>query len=166
MPEYLDIVNENDTVIGKDTRENVHSNHQIHRGVHVLVINSEGKILVQKRSTKKKDRPGYLDASVGAQVRSGESYEQAALRETKEELGYTPAKLTYITQYKSYSSRQRENRQLFIIQYDGPFKVDHMEVDSVIFLSLEALEKRIAEKTPITDGFVISIEKYREYLLH
>src|SRR4030042_2122336 len=111
MDEYLDIVDEHDNVIGKDLRENVHKAHQIHRGVHVFVINKNGELLVQKRSESRKDRPGYYDASVGAQVQSGESYEEAAFRETKEELGFSPKKLIKICDYKSYSERQRENRR-------------------------------------------------------
>ena len=37
--EFLDIVDENDNVIGKGTRDSVHKSFQIHRGVHVLIIN-------------------------------------------------------------------------------------------------------------------------------
>ena len=76
--EYLDIVDENDNVIGKDTRKAVHANYMIHRGVHIFVVNSHGQILIQKRSMNKDYYPGYFDISVGAQVSSGESYEEAA----------------------------------------------------------------------------------------
>ena len=94
--EYLDIVDIKDKIIGKATRKEIHDMHQIHRGVHVFVVNSKNEILIQKRSNKKDYYPGYYDASVGAQVRSGETYEQAAKRELKEELGVDTVKLKNI----------------------------------------------------------------------
>lgn len=160
--EYLDIVDENDKVIGKDIRDLVHKNFQIHRGVHVLVINSKGEILIQKRSSNKSYYPGYYDASVGAQVQSGESYEDAAKRETQEELSFVPKTLTKICDYKSYSTRQRENRRLFTCLHEGPFNFDHNELESVDFLSPEKIQEMIASEKPFTEGFTISFKHYLE----
>lgn len=163
MTEYLDIVNEADEVLSRDTRENVHKNHNTHRGIHVFVLNSRGEILVQKRSMKKDDRPGYYDASVGAQVISGESYEQAAERETKEELGFSPSDLEKICDYHSYSTRQRENRRLFACHSDGPFDIDTEEVESVEFSSIKRIQEEIEKgEKKFTDGFTISFNKYIE----
>ncbi|OGC50624.1 hypothetical protein A3A69_02640 [candidate division WWE3 bacterium RIFCSPLOWO2_01_FULL_37_15] len=160
--EYLDIVDENDKTIGKDTRENVHKNFQIHRGVHVLVVNSNGEILIQKRSPKKSYYPRYYDASVGAQVHSGESYEDAGKRETQEELGFIPKTLTKICDYKSYSTRQRENRRLFTCQQEGPFNFDHIELESVEFISPLQIQNMITAGKPFTEGFTISLKHYLE----
>jgi len=162
--EYLDIVDENDNVIGKDTRDNVHKNFQIHRGIHVLVINSQGEILIQKRSPNKSYYPGYYDASVGAQVQSGESYEDAAARETKEELGFAPESLTKICDYKSYSARQRENRRLFQCHSEGPIKFDPIELESVEFISSQKIQEMISAGQPFTEGFTISFKHYLESL--
>lgn len=164
MTEYLDIVDENNNVIGKDTRENVHANHCIHRGIHVFVVNDKGEILVQQRSMKKDDRPGVYDSSVGAQVLSGETYEQAAIRETKEELGFKPSKLEKIRDYKSFSKRQREIRRFFVCHYNGPFSVDKEEVESIEFWSPKKISKEIEKgEKQFTDGFKISFQKYLEF---
>lgn len=165
MEELLDIVNEQDEVVGKDTRKNVHDRHEIHRGVHVFVINSSGKVLLQKRSEKKDYYPGYFDASVGAQVFSGESYGEAATRETKEELGFKPDKLEFICDYKSYSERQRENRRLFVCYSEGPFKIDKGELESIEFYNLDVIQKEINDgKMKFTEGFKISFTKYLKWL--
>lgn len=164
MTEFLDIVDEEDSVIGKDTRENIHARHEIHRGVHVLVINSKGEVLLQKRSEKKDYYPGYYDSSVGAQVLSGESYEQAAKRETKEELGFTPKRLVKICDYNSYSKRQREKRRLFVCFSDGPFEIDKNEVELVDWFSPERISREIEKwEIKFTEGFTISFKKYNEY---
>lgn len=163
MTEYLDIVNENDEVVGKDTRENVHRDYKIHRGIHVFVINSKKELLLQKRSQSKTDRPGYFDASVGAQVRAGEAYEGAATRETKEELGFVPEKLIKITDYKSYSKRQRENRRLFVTFFDGPFKLDQQEIENVEFLPINTIQEKIRGSKLFTEGFKLSLAHYMMY---
>jgi len=151
--EYLDIVDEKDRTIGKDTRENIHKKNLIHRGVHVFVLNNKGEILVQKRARDKDYLPGFYDASVGGQVLSGESYEQAAEREIKEELGLNFTNLKKVSDYHSYSERQKENRRLFIVKAEGPFKIDKTEIESVKFWLPDQIQTEIGKFTP---GFKIS----------
>ncbi len=55
--------------------------------VKLLVFNSEKKMLIQKRSSEKKEYPAMWDISVRGSVISGETSEEGIKRETKEELG-------------------------------------------------------------------------------
>lgn len=55
--------------------------------VHVCLFNHAGKMLIQQRSMQKKGFPGYWDVSVGGGVLAGETGREAAMRETREELG-------------------------------------------------------------------------------
>ena len=160
--EYLDIVNEKDEIIGRGKRNNIHLNHQIHRGIHIFIINSKKNILLQKRSTKKTYYPGFWDASVGAQVLSQETYKKAALRELHEELGISakPNELKIIGNYKSYSPRQRENRRLFIYRSDGPFTVDQNEVEKIEFWPIKKIKKAVKSGRKFTQGFKISFRKF------
>jgi isopentenyl-diphosphate delta-isomerase len=163
--EYLDIVDKNDNVIGKGTRKSVHKKHQIHRGVHVFVVNTQGEILIQKRSHKKDYYPGFYDASVGAQVLSGENYKKAALRELKEELGIEAVALKKICKYKSFSDRQREIRTLFVTKHEGPFNIDKGEVEKVEFKSVEEIKELIGSReVDFTEGFKLSFEHYSKHL--
>lgn len=163
--EYLDIVDEDDNVIGKGTRKSVHERHQIHRGIHVFVINDKGEILIQQRAFMKDDRPGYFDTSVGAQVLSGESYRQAASREAKEEIGIEVSDLEEVCKYKSFSNRQREIRTLFITYHEGPFNIDKSEVGEVEFRSVEDIQRLMEKKkVDFTTGFKISFDHYLKYL--
>lgn len=57
-----------------------------HLGADVWIINSENKILIQKRSKKKKNQPGVW-AMTGGSVIKGETSLEAIKREVKEELG-------------------------------------------------------------------------------
>jgi len=58
-----------------------------HRATYIFVLDSEGRILVQRRTDTKDLFPGYHDLAAGGVVAAGESYEECALREAEEELG-------------------------------------------------------------------------------
>ncbi|MCR5189782.1 MAG: GNAT family N-acetyltransferase [Treponema sp.] len=54
--------------------------------IHVCIFNSKGELLIQQRSNSKKTGAGLWDFSASGQVLSGESSQQGACREVKEEL--------------------------------------------------------------------------------
>ncbi len=96
MPEeYLDIVDENDKVIGKDIRENIYAKGLDHDigVINIFVFNSQCKLLLPKRSMDRRIFPGCFDFSCGEHVVSGEDYNQAAKRGIEEELGIKDAEL-------------------------------------------------------------------------
>lgn len=55
--------------------------------VHVGVINSEGKLLIQQRSKEKALFGGMWDLSAGGYAQAGETSEEAVRRELMEEIG-------------------------------------------------------------------------------
>ncbi|ANP50323.1 8-oxo-dGTP pyrophosphatase MutT (NUDIX family) [Streptomyces griseochromogenes] len=162
-PEYLDIVDEHDRVVGRDTRENVHRRHLRHRGVHVLVVNRLGEILVQERSAHLDTHPGRLDASAGGHVQSGETYHQAAERELLEELGCHPGPVQYLLTYDGYSVRQFEKRGVFLHHCGGPFRPDPDAVEGIEFHSADRLIELFATR-PCTEGFMRSVSHYFDHL--
>lgn len=164
--EYLAVVNEKDKVIGKKSRKYVHDHHLIHRGVHIFIVNKKGEVLIQKRSKFKKDRAGYLDASVGGQVLSGETYKAAAIREAKEELGVDIEGIKEVCKYKSFSKRQREIRTLFTACHDGPFRIDRREIEWVRFFSIAEISEMIKDNDyRFTDGFILSFNLFTQKTL-
>lgn len=87
--ELLDIVNEQDEVIGQASREECHRKGLLHRIIHVHLFNDNGDILFQRRGVNVDTFPGLLDAAVGGHLASQTTYQQAALEEAEEELGLT-----------------------------------------------------------------------------
>lgn len=59
--------------------------------VHVGVLSTEGKLLIQQRSTEKAMFGGMWDLSAGGYAQEGESSEEAARRELLEEIGIEAA---------------------------------------------------------------------------
>ncbi len=65
----------------------VHRDGDWHRAVHVWIIGSDGRLLLQRRAWTKENHPGLWDISAAGHVSAGESAIEAAIRETAEELG-------------------------------------------------------------------------------
>lgn len=85
--EWLDLVDENDTVIGRKLRSEVKAEGLTnYRVINAFLRNSHGQLGVPRRTAAKSSFPRAFDFSVGGHVESGESYEQAYKREAREEL--------------------------------------------------------------------------------
>ena len=161
MTELFDVVNENDDVIGRASRNEVHGNPGlIHRVAHVLVFNSSGKLYLQKRAKNKDVQPGKWDTSVGGHVDAGESYLDAALRETLEELGIAAVSDSYEYLYKYMHSNDYESEYVssYRLTWDGTITFQKSEIDEGRFWSLE--EIRAAESGIFTPNFLEELERY------
>jgi isopentenyldiphosphate isomerase len=170
MAEYMDIVDDNDVVIGKTTQEEIYSKKLTHRIVHVMVVNPKtNKIYFQKRSEKKDFLPGFYCTSAGGHVQSGETYEQAAVRELKEEIGLsTPLKKATDLTY-SVKNHKRLIR-LFITYAQNGFNFEDGEVASGEFLDFEKANAIIRKDEKIHPQLYICFkwfcdnkEKYLKY---
>jgi len=163
--EYFYVVDEDDNVIGKASREECHKgNSLIHRSVYVFVINGKNEVFLQKRSKMKDLYPGYYTGSATGHVDYGETYEDAAKRELKEELGIEGVPLTFVCKFKSFSRIEREISALFICRYDGPIKIDEEEIEEGGFYSIPEIEEalRSGEKK-FAHGFKVA---FKEFLKH
>jgi 16S rRNA (adenine1518-N6/adenine1519-N6)-dimethyltransferase len=85
--EQFPVVDEKDEVRGHAARSEVHGNNLRHRAVHILIFNPVGELYLQRRSRWKDRHPLKWDSSAAGHVVAGESYDETARRELKEELG-------------------------------------------------------------------------------
>lgn len=85
--EILDIVDENDVVVGQAPRGEATARGLRHRCAFIEVRDAEGRLFVHRRTPGKLVFPSHYDMFVGGVVGAGESYDEAALREAEEELG-------------------------------------------------------------------------------
>lgn len=84
----LDIVDENDEIIGQALRSQVHKQGLRHREINVWFITPNKEIIFQKRLPKPPSYPlPILDATAGGHVELGASYLETALQEISEETG-------------------------------------------------------------------------------
>lgn len=144
MPdELLDIVNDEDIVTGQQPRSAVHQLGLWHRGVHVFLFTSDGRMLIQKRSADRAASPSMLDCSVSEHVKAGESYLDAAMRGMKEEMGVTGIEIKPLVTFKmNYGINDNEISRL----YEGivdPEKVefDPVEIEKIGYFSMSEIQE-------------------------
>ena len=61
--------------------------HQV-KTIRLLLMNSKGRIYLQKRSKLKNENPDLYDKTVGGHVTKDDTYDMTAIRECAEELGF------------------------------------------------------------------------------
>lgn len=164
MPEIVDVVDERNEVFGRAPREVVDEYKQCHRIVHVLVFNNDGEMALQIRSKTKSFAPGYFSTSVGGYVLAGESYEEAAIREAKEELGLkldqSDLEVIGDDHYVDDTNNCMFIRTFRAGPYDGPFEVDQEEVESVIFKPVSEVHELMRGEGQFHPELKYILEKY------
>jgi len=144
MFEYLDVVDENNEIIGKEPREKIHNGGLWHRGVHVLVFNSKGRLILQTRSAAKDKFPNHYDCSVSEHVKEGETYEAAAIRGLKEELKITDMQLKTLLRFKmNYGPNDNMISELYECRYDSQTQIDKRETQSLGIFSLDEVDEML-----------------------
>lgn len=169
MEEKVVLVSENDEVLGLMDKMQAHENGLLHRAFSVFLFNSEGEMLLQKRAKEKYHSPNQWTNACCSHPRIEESYEQAAKRRIKEELGIDcdlNEKFWFI--YKADVGQnlwEHELDHVFVGNYDGIFDLNNDEVAEVRYISMENLEKEMQE-TPenFTEWFKIILEEYKHHL--
>jgi len=125
--QMLEVVDDNDNIIGLETRKKVHEKGLLHREIHIWFITPSGEAIFQHRSKSKDTYPDKLDAAVGGHVEPNMSYEETAIKECYEETGIKidPTKLVFITKMKRESSDKASShinnaiRSQYAFLYDG-----------------------------------------------
>jgi isopentenyldiphosphate isomerase len=144
MPEYLPLVDETGKRIGKALRSECHGNPLlIHPVVHLHVLGSGGRLLLQRRSASKDLLPGFWDTAVGGHVAFEEDTRRALEREAREELGIPAENAAFLYSYCWRTRVETEFVSTFILENDGPFLTDPQEVAETRFFT----KAEIAEKT-------------------
>lgn len=127
MSELLWHVDENDNPIGPIERKKAHSDASfIHRVVLILLRDAENNYLLQKRSESKDKYPGAWTVAASGHVDYLESYELAAERELREELGLIGIALTQVNTLLIRTEEESQYVGVFVGEVN---KTDEIAVD-------------------------------------
>jgi isopentenyldiphosphate isomerase len=143
--EIFDVVDEDDKVIEKATRKEVHDKKLIHRSVMFFIFDRKERILVTQRTKAKDMFPDYWSITLGGHVNSGESYDEAVVREAKEEAGIE-SKSFFMGIIKKRVPEEKENSKVYGFVTDKKIKLDKGELKQGMFLTIEEIIKTMKKE--------------------
>ena len=165
--ETWDILDENGNLTGKTMNKGdklVWQEGVYHPGTDVWIINSENKLLIQKRSPQKKFEPNVW-AMTGGSIIKGETALETLKRETMEELGkeLDVQKAIKIKRYRTgnvwldeYIVRQDIDLNKVILQEE--------EVSEVKFATFDEIENLFQNNLFISNRWEYVRDEIKEYL--
>ena len=86
--EKVILVDKNDNQVGLMPKMEAHLKGELHRAFSVIIFNSEGKILLQKRASTKYHTPNLWSNTCCSHQRDGEDNISAGKRRLNEEMGF------------------------------------------------------------------------------
>ncbi len=159
MKQQLDIVNEQDRIVGKATLEEVHQRGLLHRAVHVFIIDSQGRLFCRQRSAKKERYPEYWSTSVGAHVFTGETYDAVAKRALLSDLGIR-CRLEKIGITRIKDDLENEISATYIgYSDDTKMKLNPLQMKDGKFLTVKEVMKLSTQRN-VTPHFAHALDLY------
>ena len=154
--EIFDVVDENDQVVGQQTRGEVHARKLLHRAIHVFVFNKRGDLLLQRRSMFKDAHHGVWDSSVSGHLDAGEDYPAAAIRELEEEMGIrVDAAPEEIARISACEATGWEHVRLYQTPHSGSIRFPAAEVETAAWFPVQEIEAWIAARPEdFASGFI------------
>lgn len=157
--EYLDVVDNNDLVVGNASKEDVYKQLLPHRIVHILVYNDKGEMAVQVRGKNVTFCPEHWCTSAAGHVQTGESYERAAARELEEELGIKST-LNFIDKF-FYHADDRPDKFIAVFEtfHTGPLKLDPDEVGACSYFDKSKIGQMVSAGEKFHPEFLFILDK-------
>lgn len=145
--ETVILVDQNDNAIGTMEKMEAHRKGELHRAFSVLIFNSQGEILLQKRAKGKYHSGGLWTNACCSHPVPGEKMEDATRRRLKEEMGIDlQPEFAYKFIYKidlDQNLVEHEYDHVFKATFNGAPLINTEEVEDWKFVDLQWLKKDI-----------------------
>ncbi|HLV38416.1 NUDIX hydrolase [Xanthomarina sp.] len=175
MDELIDIVTKTGKPTGKTAlKSKIHSKGYYHNTAHIWFYTKDGQILLAQRAATKTIYPLLWDISVAGHVDAGETIEQAAIRETQEEISLTISetdlqKIGVFPCFQSYENGIIDNEfhHTYLAELKVPLKKLKPQPGEVEALELVTVEtfKSLLVNSNTNSYFVASNRDYYEKVL-
>ena len=133
MSELMILVDEDDRAVGTAEKLEAHRRGALHRAISVIIWDSAGRLLLQKRAAGKYHSGGLWTNACCGHPRPGEDAAAAALRRLEEEMGFTCALEGLGTiRYRAeldHGMIEHELVHMFRGLYDGPVAASPAEAE-------------------------------------
>jgi len=157
--EVVDVVDDAGRPVGTVTRREMRARRLPHRSVYVLVFDARGRLFVHLRTATKDVYPSHWDVAIGGVVDAGESFDAAARRESREELG-VEVEPEPLFPFRWTDAANDVHGMVYRARHDGPFRLDPEEVVRGEFVPLDDVAPRAAREPFCPDGLA-ALAAYR-----
>ena len=158
--ELVDVVDEQGRTVGTVTRREVRARRLPHRCTYILVFNSRGELFVHLRTATKDVFPAHWDVAVGGVLSAGETFDEGARREAREELG-VDVELEALFPFRYQDAATLVHSMVYRGRHDGPFQLQREEVVRGEFLPIAQVMNR-AEHMPFCPDGLAALRRYLE----
>jgi 8-oxo-dGTP pyrophosphatase MutT (NUDIX family) len=155
LPELVEEVALDGTVLRVVTRAEMRAQRLRHRCVYLLVVH-EGRLLVHQRAPDKDVWPGRWDVAAGGVVTAGEAWDHAARRELAEELGIE-AEVVELGEAAWEDDTVAVLGRVYVVEHPGPFHFDDGEVVAARFVDADALDELLAGGATCPDSVAVAL---------
>lgn len=147
--EFVVLVDANGFDAGLAQKLQAHVDGLRHRAISVLIANSQGELLLQKRFSGKYHSGGLWTNACCSHPRAGEAASQAASRRLKDEMGFSvDLSPLFIVEYRAQVGELIEDEYVHVFggRYEGAVSPDPQEVEDHRWVSLVELEADMAAR--------------------
>ena len=141
------LVDEQDNVIGTMEKMEAHRKGVLHRAFSILIFNSKGELLLQKRSTKKYHSGGLWTNACCSHPMPDESMRDATRKRLMHEMGIElQPEFAYKFIYETKLDKnliEHELDHVFTGIFDGNPTINLEEVDDWKFMSIHSIRREI-----------------------
>ncbi len=141
--ELLIAVDDNDQVIGYSPKEDIQRKGFNYRCIQVFLFNAKEELLICRRPEEKKKFAGQFAASAMGHVRKGEDYEQAAIREMKQELGVN-ARIRKAIKFSVIDGNNKVFQEVWYGALAEDIEPDKTEIAESRYVNLDDLRQAMA----------------------
>tara|TARA_B100001113_G_C21032302_1_gene588524 strand:- start:238 stop:768 length:531 start_codon:yes stop_codon:yes gene_type:complete len=168
--EKVILVDKLDNQLGLMPKMEAHLKGVLHRAFSVIIFNSKGEVLLQKRASTKYHTPNLWSNTCCSHQRQDENNIDAGKRRLKEEMGF----ITDLHNFDSFIYKvefsngltEHENDHILLGVYDGIPNPNPDEVDEWKWIGVNKLVTDIKNNPEIyTAWFKIIMDKYSQSLI-
>jgi len=155
--ELVDVVDVDGRTIGTVTRREIRAGRLGHRCVYVLVFNHHDELFIHLRTPTKDVYPAHWDVAVGGVLAAGESFDQGACREVREELGIESAPEPLFP-FRYEDGATVVHGMVYRLVHEGPFQLQAEEIARGEFVPLAEVAGQAAREPFCPDGLAVLAE--------
>ncbi|HEX8689801.1 MAG TPA: NUDIX domain-containing protein [Solirubrobacterales bacterium] len=144
----IDVVDDRDTPVATIERGEVLNRGANFRTAHIFLLDGANNLLLQRIGARRSRHPRRWGSSVAAYLHAGETYEEAAVRRLREELGLELS-LRFVGKIDMRDKASLKFVSLFVGQGGAPAIREHGHIDELEYWTAEEIDRTL-DHSPIS----------------